>query len=166
MKFILPLVAVLTLMAVVSCGDSSEPAAAVPTATSPPALTPEENALWDRASVSYKAADGGFWGNMYDFASPNARSACDRDGYASRVGNFAELIRRFMEQSEDAKIVLRVKGVSVSEMAGTVLLEVLSDGQVLRYGEVPKHRWVMSEGEWWEEHIGWKDGCVGWKAFE
>lgn len=173
MRLLVLLMLAVVMLAVASCGESA-PGVAGSAATSVPQLTPEEEALWDRASAAYRAADGESWGEMYAFTSPRSRGACDKNGSTARIENFAELFRNFLQLGDDAQLTFRVKEVglgleaSASEASapeGSVFMELHSNGSRVENGEITKFRWVFMEGEWWEEHKDWSDGCVGWKAF-
>ena len=163
----LVLILVISALAIFACGgDGSvgqDPGDVVEPLTT---LTPAESALWDRASASFQAADGGLWNTMYDYLSPRARETCDLLGYSGRIGVYAELIRGFMEIGDGTQLLFRVRDVEVQGAEGTVYLDLFSEGQRVDYGEIPKQRWAQLDGEWWEEHPDWSDGCVGWKAFE
>jgi hypothetical protein len=139
--------------------------APTPTATSLP-LSPEEEALWDRAVASFAAAEGGSWQAMYEYISPRWQETCEAEEYAARAGTFASLFRGFMELPDDAPIRLWVKDVNITGEEGIVVSGVVSDGKPIEYGEDATRRWVLTDGTWWEEHAAWEVGCVGWKLFE
>ena len=96
MRFLVSFLFAAVILSIASCSDS-DPGVTGPAATSVPQLTPEEEALWDRASASYRAADGELWGEMYAFTSRRARETCDKTEYIGRVENFAQLLRRFLD---------------------------------------------------------------------
>ncbi len=168
MRFLVSFLFAVVVLTIAGCGGSG-PGATGSGATSVPQLTPEEAALWDRASASYSAADGESWGEMYAFTSPQSRETCEKIGYTGRVKNFAELLRRFVDLGDDARLTFRVGEVELSsgasEIEGAVFMEMHSNGRRVENLEIFKFRWVFLEGEWWEEHAAWRDGCVDWKLF-
>ncbi len=85
----------------------TEPAL-VPMATPVP-LTPQEEALWDRADAAFSASGGREWQAMYEYTSLRWRETCDSEGYAARVGGFVALIRGFMGIDEDARDTIILK---------------------------------------------------------
>lgn len=168
MRFLVSFLFAVVMLIIAGCGGP-DPGVTGNAAASLPQLTTQEEALWDRASASYHAADGEVWGEMYAFTSPRARETCDKIGYAGRVGNFAELLRRFVELGDAAQLTFRVGEVELppgaSEREGTVIMEMHSGGRRVENLDVTRFRWVFLEGEWWEEDEAWRDGCVGWNPF-
>ena len=68
--------------------------------------------------------------------------------------------------SDDPTIEFIVKDVIVEGAEGTVSIGYLLDGEPAMVYDEGKRRWVLLDGQWWEEHESWQDGCVGWKLFE
>ena len=135
--------------------------AAGPTATSTP-----EQGLRIRAEAAYAASLEGDWLEQYQYTSPRSRSVCEFSGYRDRLMNFVDIIRRFMALSEDATVEFRVRDAEEAGAEGTIYIEYFSDGQLINVGDPGRRRWVLLNGDWWEEHEAWRDGCVGWKLFE
>ena len=166
MRHFLVIVVVLLVLALASCAGSSQSVGTEPTANSARPLAPQEKALWDRAQASFQAADGGHWEEMYEFVSPQARETCEREAYSGMVASFATLVRGFTGLGGDVELVLRLEDVAVTDTKGTVFLSVFANNHRLDYAEETKRRWVLLDGEWWEEYAAWSYGCVGWKLFE
>ena len=146
---------VLLLASLAACGT------AVPT----PTFTPKQ-VLKARAVVAYSFALDRNWLEQYQYTSLRSRAVCDASGYAARVASLARLVIGFEGVSENPTLEFIVKDVIVEETEGTVSIGYLLDGEPAVVYDEGKRRWVLLDGQWWEENRAWQDGCVGWKLFE
>lgn len=146
---------VFLLAALAACGSAG------PT----PTLTATLN-LEARAVTAYSSASGRNWLEQYQYTSLRSREVCDASNYGARVANFADLIIGLESVSDNPTIEFIVKDVIVEGAEGIVSIGYLLDGEPAAVYDEGKRRWVLLDGQWWEEHEAWQDGCVGWKLFE
>lgn len=145
----------LLFVALAACGSTD------PT----PTPTPTQQ-LEARAKAAYSLALEEKWLEQAQYISPRAREVCDAAGYASRIGVFADLVIGLEGVSENPTFELIIRDVNAKGPEGTVLIGYLLDGEAAVVYDEGKRRWVLLDGQWWEEHEAWQDGCVGWKLFE
>ena len=155
---------IILLGALAGCGSAS------PTPTSAPTPTPTSTqSLEARARAAYSFALDRNWLEMTSYISPRAREVCDSSGYAARIGVFADLVIGMEGISESSAkntaIEFIIEGVTAGGAEGTVLIDFLLNGEPVALQYEGKRRWVLLDGQWWEEHEAWQDGCVGWKLF-
>ena len=144
------LVLVLLLAALAACGGASLT----------PTLTATQN-LEARAVAASSSASDGTWLEQFQYTSPRSREVCDSSGYAARVANFASLIIGMEGVSDDPTIEFLVKDVIIEGAEGTVSIGYLLDGKRAVVYDEGKRRWVLLDGQWWEEHGSWLDAWGG-----
>ena len=101
-----------------------------------------------------------------EYVSSRSRDVCDASGYAARVASFVKLIIGMDGAHENAKVDFVVEEVTVDGTEGSVSITYLLNGEPPLVSNQRPRRWVLQDGQWWEEHEAWQDGCVGWKLFE
>ena len=135
--------------------------------TAGPTPTPTANqALKARAVAAYSFAPDRNWTAQAEYVSPRSRDICEDSNYAARVASFTKLIIGMDGAHENAKVDFVVKDVTVDGTEGSVSITYLLNGEPPLVSNQRPRRWVLQDGQWWEEHEAWQDGCVGWKLFE
>lgn len=119
-----------------------------------------------RAEAAYSYAAERNWSEQAQYFSPRAREVCGAPDYATRIGVFADLLIGMESLSENPTLEFTIREVVISGSEGTVYIDFSLDGQPASIHDEGKRRWVFLDGQWWEEHEAWQDGCVGWKLFQ
>lgn len=119
-----------------------------------------------RAAAAYSLALDRNWLEQVQYISPRAREVCGAPNYATRIRAFAELAIGMEGITENPTIEFIIKDVTAERVEGTVSIGYLLDGEPALLDDKGLRRWVLLDGQWWEEHEAWRDGCVGWKLFE
>jgi len=143
------------LVVIAACGTGS------PTPT--PTATQDLEA---RAIAAYSFAPDRNWLAQAEYVSSQSRNICDASGYAARVASFVKLMIGMDGAHENAKVNFVVEEVTVDGTEGSVSITYLLNGEPPLVSKQRPRRWVLQDGQWWEEHEAWQDGCVGWKLFE
>lgn len=130
-----------------------------------PTPTASQN-LEARAAAAYSFALDQNWLEQVQYISPRAREVCEAPNYAARISVFAKLVIGMEGITENPTIQFIIRDVTVEGADGTVSIGYLLDGQPAVLEDKGIRRWVLLDGQWWEEHEDWQDGCVGWKLFE
>ena len=131
--------------------------------------TPTPTATQDleaRAIAAYSFAPDRNWLAQAEYVSSQSRDICDASGYAARVASFVKLMIGMDGAHENAKVNFVVEEVTVDGTEGSVSITYLLNGEPPLVSKQRPRRWVLQDGQWWEEHEAWQDGCVGWKLFE
>lgn len=149
------------LVSLAACGAPDPTPTPAPTFTP----TPMQN-LEARAEAAYSHAFDRNWLEQFQYISPRYRNLCDVSGYSALLDNFADLIIGLEGTSENPSFELFVKEVKVAGEKGEVSIGYLLDGDPAVVYDKGKRRWVLLNGQWWEEPESWEFGCVGWKLFE
>ena len=146
----------LMVVAVIGCGGAT---GAIPASMLPPDESDRD--LYDRVDAAYAALNAGDWSALYNFTSVRFREDCTRQVYAAGIDSGFRFVFAYMNLDGSIPFEWAITRIDRNGERAAVFADAWHSGRLVLppgVGSSPD-RWVLIDGEWWQEPDAGPLGC-------